>query len=822
MSDQDDLNLILKLAQADPTPAQSPFRVIQGGKGKPVVAPPVQNVPKPVVVPPTVIQNAPKPTPVSPWTIFFQLVYSELFVTTQPAGSVRADQEARRRNQQNKVTQTGVKPESVPQTPNQIKPIPQAPSYNPPLEKPATPITEPTPVETPQPIPNFDPDKILEEMERNEKDRKRREQASDRERERKQKEKEKKAAEEREKERKRFDQDRKDIELNGQALSSSIKGELAIMDKFNQLRNAATTTSANDLNISSDELLELINNWEKRREKLKEIFEKKEEAFKKWKEKNPNVPDHVWLNGQGKKYDKSAIDLLNNWIQQDNQAEKDRSKKPKPETAQQRNDRIKKEQSNQSSEPDNGILRPINTNPINQASANPSPAANPSPSPQNQSSSGNKTIRDEVAKKVRQKFKERSAIPGEQAKINNEGRVLELSLDNLLKKGVNPDTIVDLAGKGLYPEKLGEYLDQFKGFQEREVNQRGNYIRPSFKEIADSMNILLGQLNNRFKGGQNPAERAAEIIKNSTSRRDIYEFTKILIGSDKPEKGSPKRGKLENPEMLEGILENFRTQTDESAAKGKLQELKFAAKLVQSGIDIALEKGADVLDKTRKIAWQVKNVDGDSKQALGKRLAEAADQLVGNNEVPPSGYKKGIYIEITNPNNPDYNKTPQQLESLIQEKLNSTKSLKAIDQVQITIGDKTLIFDVKNQTVKYNKTYPASQYRISDGNISPNTSASIQNVQGGTTVLQAALGEYRNASKNVVPNEINTAMAVNKSFELSNNILKLLKIQGNIFSLKQFKKEWSDESNLGNDNSRPPDIKIAQAQTSRSFDLGGR
>jgi hypothetical protein len=256
MSDQDDLNPIL-LAQAEPAP--QPLWVIQGGKGKPV--PPVQNVPKPV--PPTVIQNAPKPTPVSPWTIFFQLVYSELFVTTQPAGSVRADQEARRRNQQNKVPQTGVKPESVPQTPNQIKPIPQAPSYNPPLEKPATPITKPTPVETPQPIPNFDPDKILEEMERNEKDRKRREQASDREREREQKEKEKKAAEERKKKRKQFDRDMENIKLDSQALDSSLKGERAVMDKFDELRNAAMTTSANDLNISSDELLKLINNWEK-------------------------------------------------------------------------------------------------------------------------------------------------------------------------------------------------------------------------------------------------------------------------------------------------------------------------------------------------------------------------------------------------------------------------------------------------------------------------------------------------------------------------------------------------------------------------------
>jgi hypothetical protein len=818
MSDQDDLNPTVKLAQAKPR--EDSLGVIQGGKGKtrlrvvptPVVAPKPVVIPKPVVAPkPVVIPN--------PLAIFFQLVHSELMVTTQPAGSVRADKEARensiRRTEQNKVPQTGVKPEPVP--PSQIKPIPQAPSSNLPPKKTETPITKkPTPVETPQPIPDFDPDKILEEIERNEKDRKRRELASDRKREREQKEKEKKAAEERRKERKKFDRSMQNIKLDGKASKSSIDREFAIKKKCSDLRNAAMENFPNDVVGNSDELRELINNWEKRRKKLDEIFEKKDKALKEWKEKNPNTPDHVWLNSQGKKYEKSAIDLLNYWIKEDKQAQEDRSKRPTtPETAQQRNDRIKKEQSNQSSEPDHGILRPNNTNSTNQTPVNPSPA------PQNQRSSGRKTIRDQAAKKIKQEFGKRKAggeRPSESDIADYESPALELSLDKLIEKGVNLDTVIKLTQQGLSPNKLGIYLDGITKFQATEVNRRGNFVSPSLREIADLFSVLLGQMNKRFqdnpslnvndKTDTTPAKRTMDIIAESISRRDVYEFTKILI----------KSGRLENPEMLEAILRNFRTQDKESAAKGNWQSLKFAAKLVQSGIDIALEKGADVLDKTRKIAWQVKNVDGDS--SIRKSLDGAVDQLAGrNNEVPPSGYKKGIYIEITNPNNPDYNKTPQQLEDLIQKTLRGNKhgdALKAVDQVQITIGGKTLIFDVKNMTVKYNKTYPANQYRISDGNVESNTLSANANTSQKTLTFQGALRKYQDAGNN---NDDSLNPVLSSSFT---NTFKILGIQRDIFKLEQSKQDWQNNpEGLSSKNISSQDLQTAQVNKNRGIDRGG-
>jgi hypothetical protein len=54
MSDQDDLNLPKKLAQADPVRDPHPnLRVIQGGKTTPLVTP----------------GNVPKPASASPWTL---------------------------------------------------------------------------------------------------------------------------------------------------------------------------------------------------------------------------------------------------------------------------------------------------------------------------------------------------------------------------------------------------------------------------------------------------------------------------------------------------------------------------------------------------------------------------------------------------------------------------------------------------------------------------------------------------------------------------------------------------------------------------------
>jgi hypothetical protein len=306
-------------------------------------------------------------------------------------------------------------------------------------------------------------------------------------------------------------------------------------------------------------------------------------------------------------------------------------------------------------------------------------------------------------------------------------------------------------------------------------------------------------LRKGLKPDENERTLIAKAIQDAVQEADIYKWTKEIINSRN----------LKNPQELFKTLDNAVTQSDRAAQKGNILELELAAKLAaREKSSIFLEKGADILDVKNKVAWQVKNTDGTGIKALSSNLKEAANQLKGkSNEIVPDGYKRHIYTRISNPGNPGYKMTPQQLEKFIQEKLAS--SIKEVDQVQIDINSKTHVFEIKNGVFKYTKTY--SQDRLlSDENINLNNPV----VTAQKTRLLEALKNYQMASTiNSPTNKLEAPLIGNRSS--SNTNLALARIQLNLYEINKYKE--ADAAQAKN----PPQPKVEMSKVnSRNIDRG--
>jgi hypothetical protein len=323
MADKNDQNPVnnisgdILLAQAKPKPEPRPdLRVIPGGRSVTPKVPPTVSIPK--------LPRTPGPGAPNPWLIFFTELVPRIF-DAGAAGSVRSDQEMIETNKrraeaekQRQSTQTDQKPSGTQQKPA------QTPQQNPPV------------FYTPDPIPDYVPSPIIPtpieipssptDIERQERVRKAQQAADD-----------KKMEEDFRKERRRQEQETEKL------IQNLNKDSMASNDSFN--RQAAINSALTDLRFralssnysSSDELFKLSRIWDNREGLARKIFDQQKLAFDKWKIQNPSTPEHKWLNGEGRKYEQRAIDLLKKWIQEDKKADSARKKNNPPKTAEQIN-----------------------------------------------------------------------------------------------------------------------------------------------------------------------------------------------------------------------------------------------------------------------------------------------------------------------------------------------------------------------------------------------------------------------------------------------------------------------------------------------------
>jgi hypothetical protein len=317
-------------------------------------------------------------------------------------------------------------------------------------------------------------------------------------------------------------------------------------------------------------------------------------------------------------------------------------------------------------------------------------------------------------------------------------RGLTADLAALQAKKITPETVTKLTEYGLFPHELNALLDGTRKFPKF---KRGTdrAISPDFQEVAELANKYLSQLSKQPElNMEQRAEAVKNLIKYAVSDRQIYKFAKEIINS----------GKLSNGENLSKTVVNFAEQSNISGALGYQLETEFAAQLVRSGRKISMGSGADVIDHSSKQAWQLKNVDG--KNAFNGVLNKAAEQLTGKNEQPLLGYLKNIKLRITGKENPEYLKSPKQLEKSIKESISSNTGRKwgDVSQVQIVIDNKTHVFDIKKSKEGivpiYKNTYQSAPYTI--GELPPETR--VAGVENMSPQLLSALEKYRQAVKN--------------------------------------------------------------------------
>jgi hypothetical protein len=337
-----------------------------------------------------------------------------------------------------------------------------------------------------------------------------------------------------------------------------------------------------------------------------------------------------------------------------------------------------------------------------------------------------------------------------------EFKELAINLSRLKSKGLNPETVGKLHWQGIAPSKLDALLEDtrnftlLKGTKSRGKRSLDPAVKPEFQELAELANKFLSQTlkpSMAEKEKSKAIKEAKNFIQYAVSDVQMYTFAKQIIDSKK----------LSNVEKLYEVVENFATQADRTAALGNQFEVEFAAQLVRSGSKIGIEKGADIVDYTKKHAWQLKNVDG--KSAFSDRLNGAANQLNGlTQEQVPLGYLKGIKLRITGKDSPEHLQSFKQLEESIREAMGGKsihKKWKNVDQVQVTIDNKNHIFDIKKSREgkvigpAYKETKPYDFYSISE----LPTEMRVAGLQNGSPQLLSAIEKYQQTVKNTPTSE---------------------------------------------------------------------
>jgi hypothetical protein len=542
------------------------------------------------------------------------------------------------------------------------------------------------------------------------------------------------AAEEKKKAKDRADADKRNSraqqrsnqnsEIDRAVYRSSEQEEALIYREFERQRGNALQ-AASDLDSQSD-----VNNqdnvrktkviWDNRRNQLDKVYQQRNSELDKWQNPPgrptgvlvdaaafPDRPAHKWLNTEGKKYHRCAKQMLRDWSKQD-QKKTEQAKKPTPpKTAEQINkeEQQRRARGNQQANPSGTTA-----------------SAAPTPQKPNQNSGQKPSKKD---KGGRPKWEQAADDIGKTLPVNSlEFKELGKNLDKLKAKGLTPELVVKLNKQGIRPSQLNKYLNETRSL---ESWLRGAPARAEHQEVASLTSKLIDQLPNTV----DKKETAKDIIQNSMASSGSYKYTKEIINS----------GKLRNPEKLKDLLNNYRTNNDQGAL-GNLFALELAARAVRSGSEISLEAGGDVVDHTNKRVWQAKNVDGDN--SLSSNLNGAAEQITGKKgEVPTPGYTRGIAIKITNPNNADYKKTPKELEKSIADSISKDPRNKwgTVNQVQITIGDKTHVFKIKRVgnliLPSYQRTYSSGGYSVSE--VDPG----IRIAENGSSQLLSSLNNYQ-------------------------------------------------------------------------------
>jgi hypothetical protein len=580
------------------------------------------------------------------------------------------------------------------------------------------------------------------------------------------------------------DSRRKDYE----ASDTSDKRKAAILDKFSKMRNDALDALPD--NLDSYELAAAIKVWDKRKDQLDKVLEEREKAFEKWKRINPTKPERDWLNGLGKKYFENAEDLLRQWK---NLEKKRPSKKPEKPVSEMTMDEYRKFIE------ENAARRNVESqgNGNSKPTASSDQAQQPAdPKKEGQGRSSDARWEQTATSIERDLQKRISSGDKQKNRLDKELRDLKGSLERLREQGIEPATVENLYNNGMLPSDLVKHLKTVSVV---------NVTSVSLQEAANLTDQLLAQMapqRKRIRGelptNENERTVTEKTVQNAVQDKKLYGLIKEIINS----------GKLRNPEQLMKATNHFLTQADASAAKGPLLELEIAAKLAKEKKYFYLEKGADIFNETDNVAIQAKNADGQAE--IKGKILEAAEQLNGTNEVPAPGAKKTAYVKISNPENRDYNKTPKELKKIIESSLNSSNKypdlLKRIDQVQVEIGDRTYMFDIKDGVVKYRKGY-SSDRLLSD--ISPDLKNPIVATHKSQALseLQAALKNYANM------NDDSSKTSLLQSIKgVSTNVnLSLAKLQ------LQF-------LNMGNEQEvREQPVEVAQAitRTRESNNIGG-
>jgi hypothetical protein len=326
---------------------------------------------------------------------------------------------------------------------------------------------------------------------------------------------------------------------------------------------------------------------------------------------------------------------------------------------------------------------------------------------------------------------------------------LKTALAALQAKKVNPEMVAKLTENGLFPNELNTLLNKARN-PEGFAKGLDRIAKPKFDELMELANKFLIQASKQSKKLE--LDRAVlevkDFIAHAVSDVQVYTFAKQIINSEK----------LSNVEKLSEVVKNFATQADRSASLGNQFEVEFAAKLVRFGSKIGIDKGADVVDYTKKHAWQLKNVDG--KNSFGDRLKEAAVQLSGTKqEQVPLGYLKGIQLRITAKDSPEYRQSTEQLKESIKkaigegvkykDKGKSNDKWNSVDQVQITIGNETHIFDIKKS--REGIIFPS--YRETEKLPPPSiselpTETRVAGLQNVSPQLLSAIEKYQQTVKN--------------------------------------------------------------------------
>jgi hypothetical protein len=709
MADNDDFENPRLIAQADPLPEPRPDLRVVPDRPRRV---------NPASPPRTTTPRTPTRTPKGGGIITVIDVLLELTVTT-PAGAGSAELEWERQNRQRQ-EQDRLRRERQ----RQQEPSPTAP----PQRKPQSPPVFVPPVE-PIPIPTYSPppkrrkpervqDDWAETLRRNEEASRRRQAELDR-------------AMAAEAERSRRESERQQNEADRNMMASNVSGhrDQAIRNKVFELRFAALSNS----NLSSDELFKLERVWVAREEQINNILSQRDVAFQRWRQKNPSTPEHHWLNGENRRYQNSAVSILRSWVAQDKQAQQRR----KVQTAEQIN-RERQRQRTRRTDPTTDPRTVTNAAPAADQSGN---ARDNTP----KKKKGQPSRWDKAANEIRSDFRRRINAGESASVVREEDRGLETNLESLRAKGLSPEIVTKLSKQGMFPSILSEYCEAITNLTRIRQGRRGieNAVSPQLQELAVLTSKLLEQISKR-PGVKNPITQTEEIIQDALATREMHEYIKEIINS----------GKLRVPEALGKLLNNYNTQTSSSSALGNLFEAEFAARLVRYGHEIGLGQGADVVDHTNRYAWQLKNIDGKN---FSSQLNKAALQLKGENgEQPPLGYRRGIQIRITNSQHPDYRKTPKQLEDMIGKSISTDTDNKwgNVNQVQITIGNKTHVFDIKRVRDRimpsYRRTYDSRGYSTSEAE----TGTQMVQVPDGSSELQRALSYYQQALNNV-PSEAN-------------------------------------------------------------------